>query len=101
MPHRLAPEEIDAILSQPTISVWPEAGTLLGLGKQASYTAAANGTLPILRFGSRLRVPTAALRRMLDGADERTIPTREEATAPIRTVAPPHPATERPSDDHE
>ena len=47
-----------------TISV-PEAGKLLGLGKDAAYAAAARGDIPVLRFGRWLRVPTAALRAML------------------------------------
>jgi excisionase family DNA binding protein len=48
----------------PTISV-PEAGKLLGLGRDASYKAAAANEIPTLLFGRRRRVPTAPLRRML------------------------------------
>lgn len=54
-----------------TISV-PEAGKMLGLGKDAAYAAAARGEIPVLRFGRWLRVPTAALRAMLSD------PTRSE-----------------------
>lgn len=51
---------------QPTLSV-PEAGRLaFGLGYAASYEAAKRGDLPTIRFGRRLYVPTAALRRMLE-----------------------------------
>jgi hypothetical protein len=50
-----------------TISV-PEAGKKLGLGKNGSYAAAARGEIPVLRFGSRLRVPVVALERMLSEA---------------------------------
>lgn len=48
-----------------TLSV-PEAGAILGLGKNASYAAARRGELPTLRFGRKVRVPRAALERMLD-----------------------------------
>jgi excisionase family DNA binding protein len=47
-----------------TISV-PEAGRHLGLGRNASYEAARRGELPVLRFGRKLRVPRAALNRLL------------------------------------
>jgi len=48
-----------------TISV-PAAGRrYFGLGKNASYAAAARGEIPIIRIGSRLRVPIAALERMM------------------------------------
>ena len=47
-----------------TLSV-PEAGKQLGLGKNGAYAAAARGELPVLRFGSRLRVPVVAFEQML------------------------------------
>jgi excisionase family DNA binding protein len=47
-----------------TISV-AEAGKQLGLGKNGAYAAAARGEIPVLRFGSRLRVPVIAFERML------------------------------------
>jgi excisionase family DNA binding protein len=47
-----------------TISV-PEAGRLLGLGRNASYDAARRGELPVLRFGRKLRVPIVAFERLL------------------------------------
>jgi excisionase family DNA binding protein len=43
----------------------PEAGRIVGLGKNASYDAAHRGELPVLRFGRILRVPRAALQRLL------------------------------------
>jgi excisionase family DNA binding protein len=57
------------IPSVPTISV-PAAGRLLGLGRDASYRAAAEGRIPVLQFGRLKRVPTAALRKMLGLAAE-------------------------------
>ena len=47
-----------------TMSV-PEAGKQLGLGKNGAYAAAARGEIPVLKFGSRLRVPVIAFERML------------------------------------
>lgn len=43
----------------------PEAGQIVGLGKNASYEAARRGELPTLRFGRKLRVPRVALEKML------------------------------------
>jgi Helix-turn-helix domain len=48
-----------------TISV-PEAGRrYFDLGRNASYEAARRGELPVIKIGSRLRVPVVALERML------------------------------------
>ncbi len=49
---------------EPTISV-ERGGQLLGLGRSAAYEAARRGELPVLRFGRRLVVPTAAVLRLL------------------------------------
>lgn len=54
---------------QPVVRLWPEAGHMLGLGRSATYDAAERGEIPVLRFGRRLVVPTAALRRMV-GLDQ-------------------------------
>jgi excisionase family DNA binding protein len=45
----------------------PEAGTLLGLTKNASYEAAKRGDFPTIRIGKLIRVPKAALHAMIDG----------------------------------
>jgi excisionase family DNA binding protein len=50
-----------------TISV-QEAGRRLGLGKNASYEAAARGEIPALRFGRLIRVPRIAFEAMLANA---------------------------------
>jgi hypothetical protein len=48
-----------------TLSV-PEAGKrYFDLGKNASYDAARRGEIPVIKIGSRLRVPIVALERML------------------------------------
>ena len=49
-----------------TISV-PAAGRFyLGIGKDASYAAAKRGDIPVIKIGRLLRVPVAAMQRMLD-----------------------------------
>jgi Helix-turn-helix domain len=51
-----------------TISV-PEAGRrYFDLGKNASYNAAKRGEIPVIKIGSRLRVPVVAMERMLEQA---------------------------------
>ena len=47
-----------------TISV-PEAGRMLGIGRDAAYAAAARGEIPSLRLGRALRVPVAKLLELL------------------------------------
>jgi hypothetical protein len=59
-----------------TMSV-PEAGRrYFDLGRNASYDAVKRGEIPVIKIGSRLRVPVSALDRML-----------EEAAAPKKTSA--------------
>jgi excisionase family DNA binding protein len=45
----------------------PEAGARLGLGRNASYEAAARGDIPTIRIGKLLRVPKVAFDRLLSG----------------------------------
>jgi hypothetical protein len=52
------------------MSLWPEAGQALGLGRNATYEAARHGQIPIIKFGKLIKVPTAALRRMLEDAGQ-------------------------------
>jgi excisionase family DNA binding protein len=44
----------------------PEAGEMLGLGRNASYEAARRGDIPTIRIGKLLKVPKAAFHRLLD-----------------------------------
>jgi excisionase family DNA binding protein len=44
----------------------PEAGRQLGLSRSAAYSAARRGEIPVLRFGRKLRVPTARFDRLLE-----------------------------------
>ena len=43
----------------------PEAGKLLGIGRNAAYEAARRGDIPAIKIGKRVVVPTALLKRML------------------------------------
>jgi excisionase family DNA binding protein len=72
-------EKFEKILAEPTASV-PEAGMLLGLARNASYDAAKRGEIPTLRFGGKLRVPTAALRKLIQQPDAAVVcPSNEKA----------------------
>ncbi len=51
---------------EPTVDLWPLTGKALGLSRSSTYLGAENGEIPTIRVGRRIRVPTAALRRMLD-----------------------------------
>lgn len=44
----------------------PEAGKRAGLGRNAAYAAARRGEIPIIRFGSKMRVPAAKWDRLLN-----------------------------------
>jgi excisionase family DNA binding protein len=50
--------------TRPTLSV-DEAAVLLGISRSSAYAAVKAGQIPSLSFGRRLRVPTAALVRLL------------------------------------
>jgi excisionase family DNA binding protein len=49
---------------QPTLSV-DETAHILRIGRSGCYEAIARGQIPAVRFGRRIRVPTAALRQLL------------------------------------
>ena len=65
-----------------TMSV-PDAGRLyFGLSRNSSYEAAARGEIPTIRIGRKIRVPIAALERMLDAAGTHTGPTEARGSQP-------------------
>ncbi|HEX6392976.1 MAG TPA: helix-turn-helix domain-containing protein [Acidimicrobiales bacterium] len=49
---------------RPTVNV-DEAAVALGVAKTTLYGAIHDGSLPFIRVRGRIRIPTAALRRML------------------------------------
>jgi excisionase family DNA binding protein len=50
-----------------TVSV-PEAGRLLGYSRNTAYEAVERGELPVIKLGRKMRVPRAAIERLLSGA---------------------------------
>jgi hypothetical protein len=61
----------DQMAARKTLTV-PEAGALyFNLQRDASYAAAARGDIPTIRIGRTLRVPVAAMERMLEQAGSR------------------------------
>lgn len=46
----------------------PEAGQILGLGRNAAYEAAKRGDIPTIRIGKLIRVPKQALEKLLQQA---------------------------------
>jgi excisionase family DNA binding protein len=58
--------EIDSLLQRQTITI-PEAGRVLGIGRDSAYRAAHRGQIPTLTLGRRVIVPTAQLRKLLEG----------------------------------
>ena len=54
---------------QPKTMSVPQAGKVYyGLGKNGSYEAARRGDIPTIRVGKLLRVPVAAMERMMETA---------------------------------
>ena len=87
----MSPEELAGRL---TVSV-PEAGNVLGIGKDASYAAAARGEIPTLRLGRTLRVPVPALLRLLGAGPDLQVThdvSPDDAHRDLRRVADATPA---------
>jgi excisionase family DNA binding protein len=57
---------LEDIAGRLTVSV-PEAGQLLGIGRDAAYGAVARGEIPVLRLGRAMRVSVPALLAMING----------------------------------
>ena len=58
----------DGSLDKMAVPLWPDAGKALGLSRNSTYDAAKAGEIPTVEFGCTIRVPLAALRKMLEGA---------------------------------
>ncbi len=56
---------MDELHSSPTISVETYA-QLMGIGRSLAYNLARDGSIPVIRLGRRLRIPSAAVLKMLD-----------------------------------
>jgi excisionase family DNA binding protein len=55
---------VRALMEDPTITV-EESAALLGLSRNGAYNAIREGEIPSIRIGRSIRVPCAALRKML------------------------------------
>jgi len=64
-PERGEPFLVPDPSMQPTLTVWPEVAQLPNLSRSTVYDAVARGEIPVIKIGRCLRVPTAALRRLL------------------------------------
>jgi excisionase family DNA binding protein len=58
------------VVDKQTVSV-REAARILGIGRDTAYEAARTGQLPTIRFGKVIRVPIAALDKLLAEAGQR------------------------------
>ena len=65
------------------MSLWPTAGRFLGLGRNATFSAARCGQIPTIRIGKRLLVSRVALQRLLEGSE----PAADQEVAPARLHA--------------
>ena len=55
--------------TKPTMTV-EEAGEWLGISRSSAFAAVKRGEIPVIRFGKRIVVPTAALRHLLNQWNE-------------------------------
>jgi len=56
--------------SRPTLSV-DEFAIVAGISRSTAFAGAHGGEVPSMRFGKRIRIPTAAVRRLLELDDAR------------------------------
>jgi excisionase family DNA binding protein len=66
-------QEVNDLLQRKVLTV-PQAGKVLGIGRDSAYRAANAGELPVLKLGRRLVVPVPRLLEMLGYA----VPTSPE-----------------------
>lgn len=53
------------LLSKPTLNVYPEFASVLGIGKNTAYGMVRSGQVRVLRVGRRIVVPSSAVRELL------------------------------------
>jgi excisionase family DNA binding protein len=58
-------------LERMVVPLWPDAGQALGLSRNCTYDSARRGEIPTIRFGRTIRVPIAALKRLLESAGQK------------------------------
>jgi excisionase family DNA binding protein len=55
-------------MPEPKTMTVPEAGRVLGISRNAAYSAARKGEIPTIKIGKLLLVPVVALERKLEEA---------------------------------
>lgn len=72
---------------RPTLKV-AEVAAILGVSDETVYAAAEAGDLPSLRFGRRVLIVTAGLRRLLllDAVGDEAVPVLEPPVASVHSV---------------
>lgn len=58
-------EILDDIRTKPTVPLWPHAGWAFGRSRGATYAAAKNGDIDVIRMGRSIRAVTAPMRKRL------------------------------------
>jgi hypothetical protein len=77
---------VDAIMTKPSVSIWPVAGLALGYkSKSAAYSAARLGYIKVIEQGRKRPVPTQWLRGVL-GLKTRRRPRTAEKKAIEKTA---------------
>lgn len=66
MNHLTAPQSPTPLENLGATCSIPTAAQLLGIGRATAYKAAADGSIPSIRIGRCVRVPSAALKRLLE-----------------------------------
>jgi hypothetical protein len=59
------------VSSRLVYDLWPEVGEMLGLKRNATYSAAKRGDIPTIRIGKLIKVPKVAFDKMLTDAGAR------------------------------
>ena len=65
MAKEISEKELKGFLAKPWITV-VEAGLIFGMSRSNAYFAVKNNQIPSIRIGRRVKVPTAAIREMLN-----------------------------------
>lgn len=66
MPRVLPPAKNLSQSREPDVLTVEEAAKLLRIGRAAAYAAVERKEIPSARFGRKIRIPMAALRKLLD-----------------------------------
>ena len=57
--------QVSTELPRVAVSVWPEMGQMIGVGRNLAYELVHSGRVKVVRLGSRILVPTSAIDEFL------------------------------------